>query len=58
MTSRRRRLLAAGGVAGPAAFIGAWVAGGIRAKGYDPLVDPISRLAASGAATRPLMTTA
>jgi hypothetical protein len=52
-----RRLLAAGGVVGPAAFVSAWVVNGIRAEHYDPLVDPISRLAASGAMTRPLMTT-
>jgi predicted MFS family arabinose efflux permease len=37
-------------------FVGAWVLGGLLTDGYDPLRDAISRLAAEGAATRPLMT--
>lgn len=44
------------GIAGPTAFVGAWLLGGTRLPGYDPLVDAISRLAAEGADTRPLMT--
>lgn len=52
----RPRWLGLGGFAGPAAFIGAWVAGGAATEGYDPTVDPISRLAAVGADTQPLMT--
>lgn len=44
------------GVAGPAAFVGAWLVGGARLEGYAPLTDAISRLAAEGAPTRPLMT--
>ena len=50
------RLLAAGGVLGPAAFVAAWFVGGLRTPGYDPLRDAISRLAAEGAGQRPLMT--
>ena len=50
-----RRLLF-GGVAGPAAFVAAWAIGGVVAEGYSPVDDPISRLAAVGATTRPLMT--
>jgi hypothetical protein len=51
-----RRLLALGGVVGPAGFVAAWAVAGVRLKGYSPKEDPISRLAASGASTRPLMT--
>lgn len=53
---RARRLAAAGGVAGPVAFIAAWVIGGLRTPGYSPVQEPISRLAAVGASSRPLMT--
>ncbi|MGQ0624480.1 MAG: DUF998 domain-containing protein [Sporichthyaceae bacterium] len=53
---RRTQLAWATGVAGPAAFIGAWAAGGILAEGYSPAGDTISRLAEQGAATAPLMT--
>lgn len=52
-----RRLLAWGGVVGPATFVTAWVVGGARLSGYSPAEDPISRLAARGAPTRLLMTT-
>lgn len=52
----RDGLAAACGIAGPAAFVGAWVVGGAVADGYDPLRDTISRLAEVGAPTRPLMT--
>lgn len=44
------------GVLAPSAFVGAWLVGSAVADDYDPLVDAISRLAAEGAATRPLMT--
>ena len=46
------------GVVGPAAFVGAWVAGSIlrRRDGYSPVDDPISGLAEIGSSTRPLMT--
>ncbi len=54
MPARRPALL--GGVAGPAAFVAAWAIGGAVATGYSPVDDPISRLAAVGASTRPHMT--
>ncbi len=53
---RRAGRLLLGGVAGPAAFVAAWAVGGAVAEGYSPVDDPISRLAAVGASTRPLMT--
>lgn len=44
------------GIAGPVAFIATWsVLGTVRA-GYSAVQDPISRLAAVGAPTRPVMT--
>lgn len=52
-----RTVAAACGIAAPLAFIGAWLAGGLRADGYDPLADAISQLAREGAPTRALMTT-
>ncbi|MEP1124318.1 MAG: DUF998 domain-containing protein [Ilumatobacter sp.] len=52
------RRLAWTGVLGPAAFVGAWALGGIiTGRRYSPVHDTISRLAAIGADTRPLMTT-
>lgn len=45
-----------GGIAGPAAFVSAWLVGGVSTRGYSPVDDAISRLAAVGASTRPLMT--
>lgn len=45
-----------GGILGPAAFIAAWSVLGARTDGYDPVHDPISRLAALGAGTRTGMT--
>ena len=55
--SARVRAAALGGVIGPAAFIGAWVAGAARTDGeYSSVDDAISRLAAVGADTRSLMT--
>lgn len=49
-------MAALGGVLGPAAFVGAWVGGSATKAGYSPVDDAISRLAAVGASTRPLMT--
>jgi hypothetical protein len=43
-------------VAGPAAFVAAWSALGTGRPGYSPINDPISRLAAQGAPSRPAMT--
>jgi hypothetical protein len=51
------RAAALGGIIGPAAFIGAWVSGGVlTTRDYSPIDDAISRLAAIGNNTRPLMT--
>lgn len=50
------RLLALGGVVGPAAFIGAWSVLGATRDGYSPIHDAISRLAEHGASTAPAMT--
>jgi hypothetical protein len=51
------RAAALAGVIGPAAFIGAWTVGGaVTTRDYSPIDDAISRLAAIGADTRPLMT--
>ena len=53
----RLRLAAAGGIFGPAAFVGSWAFGGlVTADGYSAVDDAISRLAAVGADTRALMT--
>jgi hypothetical membrane protein len=50
------RAAALAGVVGPAAFIGAWSVGAAVTDGeYSSIEDPISRLAAIGADTRPLM---
>lgn len=49
------RRLAAGAIVGPAAFIASWVIGGVVLDGYDPLRDAISRLAAVGAPTAPIL---
>jgi hypothetical protein len=54
MPLSRPALLA--GVAGPAAFVGAWLIGGLLREGYSPVSDTISRLAEPGASTRRLMT--
>jgi len=53
---RPATLAVVGGVLGPASFVGAWVVGGAIAEPYSPVDDAISRLAAAGASTRPLMT--
>lgn len=51
------RTAALAGIAGPVAFVGAWVTGGLlRDDGYSPARDAISRLAEQGAPTLPLMT--
>ena len=44
------------GIVGPTAFVGAWVVGGLRTDGYDPVEQAISQLAREGAPTRALMT--
>lgn len=49
------RLRSAGVIAGPVAFITAWAVSGASTKGYSPIRDHISDLAAVGAPTRPLM---
>ena len=51
-----RRLLALGGIVGPVGFVAAWAAGAVLADHLSPVHDAISRLAAVGAHTRPLMT--
>ena len=51
-----RRVGALCGIAGPTAFVSAWVVGGAIAQDYDPLMDAISQLAREGAPTQPLMT--
>lgn len=47
--------LAAGAIVGPVAFIASWLVGGMLSDGYDPLHDAISRLAATGAPTAPIL---
>lgn len=52
-----KRLLAAGGVVGPASFVTAWsVLGATTSRPYSPVHDAISRLAEVGAPTRLGMT--
>ena len=51
-----RSVAALGGIAGPVAFIAAWAVLGATTDGYDPIHDPISRLAATDADTRTAMT--
>lgn len=46
-----QRLLAAGGVVGPAAFAAGWVVLGATTSGYSPVNDAISELAAMPGAT-------
>lgn len=48
-------MLLAGAAWGPVVFIGCWLVGGLLLPGYSPIEEPISRLAAVEAATRPLM---
>lgn len=45
-----------GGIAGPAAFVSAWLIGGAIRPGYSPVDEAISALAAVGAPNRCLMT--
>ncbi|MHB8669198.1 MAG: DUF998 domain-containing protein [Acidimicrobiales bacterium] len=45
-----------GGIAGPSAFVSAWLVGGATTRGYSAVDDAISRLAAVGTSSRPLMT--
>jgi hypothetical protein len=56
MRSETSRRLLAGGVAGPVAFAGAWLWGSLTTDGYTMVGQPISRLAALGAPSRPMMT--
>lgn len=45
------------GVAGPGAFVGAWLVGGLlRRPEYSPVSEAISQLAREGTSTQPLMT--
>ncbi|HUZ19880.1 MAG TPA: DUF998 domain-containing protein [Acidimicrobiales bacterium] len=50
------RRAAWGGVAGPVAFVSGWAVGGALRPDYSPVDDAISKLAAVGSSTRPLMT--
>ncbi len=50
------RLPLLAGVAGPTAFVGAWLVGGLRRDGYDPVATTISRLAEQGTPDAALMT--
>ena len=56
MSRRGERLALACGIAGPAAFVGAWLLGGLLTPGYDPVEQAISQLAREDARTAPLMT--
>jgi len=47
--------LAVGGIVGPVGFVAAWAAGAALSDHLSPVHDAISRLAAIGANTRPLM---
>jgi len=49
------RMLLAGAAWGPVVFIACWLVGGLLLPGYSPVDDPISRLAAVEADSRPLM---
>lgn len=49
------RALALTGVLGPVAFVASWITAGTLADGYSAVQEPISRLAAVGAATAPVM---
>lgn len=51
-----RRWRAAAGIGGPLAFMASWAVLGHRTVGYSSVHEPVSRLAAVGAPTRPLMT--
>jgi Protein of unknown function (DUF998) len=56
MAADLRRWRVLGGVAGPALFIAAWAVLGSTRTGYSPVDDPVSRLAATGTSSRPIMT--
>lgn len=55
---RNSRLLAIGGITGPAVFIGSWAALGAILDNYSPIADAISELARVGRSTRPAMSAA
>lgn len=48
---------AAGAIIGPVVFIASWIVGGLVLDGYSPVTDAISRLAAAGAVTVPILNT-
>lgn len=52
----RSKALGWAGVVGPVAFGSAWAIAGAVREGYDPVRQPISRLAETGSSSRPLMT--
>ena len=52
---KRREAFAWGGVVGPAGFVAAWATAGALTKGYSPVQEAISHLAAVRAPTRRLM---
>ncbi|MBT8207413.1 MAG: DUF998 domain-containing protein [Acidimicrobiia bacterium] len=54
-TIKTRESLAVGAIVGPVVFIASWVLGGMLADGYRPATDAISRLAAKGASTAPIL---
>ncbi len=59
LTTRRvgRRIAAVGGVVGPVVFVGGWISGAaITQRDYSAVHDAISRLAAVGNNSRPVMT--
>ena len=49
------RILSAGLIIGPTAFVGSWLLSGALTNGYSPIRDHISDLAAAGAPTQTLM---
>jgi hypothetical protein len=54
MSGGRARALA--GVAGPAAFVATWAYLGASTRGYSPVREPVSHLAAARTRTQPMMT--
>lgn len=54
-TNTRSNALAVGAIVGPVVFIASWVLGGMLLDGYRPATDAISRLAANGSSTVPIL---
>lgn len=52
----RSAVAAVASAAGPVAFAACWIGTGLSRAGYSPVGDAISRLAAAGTATQPVMT--